>query len=281
MRKPLIFHSTPPWLQGTGDVEICPLLPGCSGKDDSEAAKIEAALARIRAINAEAIIYTDGSAAGGTLDGGAAAVITSGDPSHPLVSETMKKRGAIYTASYDEEVLAMEMAVEWLSINKPASGLIVTDSQSLCEALLGLDPNLDPLRRKLKNTEFPLTIQWVPGHSNIPGNELADAAAKAATKLDEQATPVSYGSICTAIRQMTRDPPPSHERTKEVYRGISHNTEWKTITSRRDQTLLAKIRSGHTTLFRAYADRINNEEEDTLIVLIFARTIFRAISRKR
>ena len=61
-----------------------------------------------------------------------------------------KKRGAIYTAFYDEEVLAMEMAVEWLSTNKPTSGPIVTDSQSLCEALQGLDPNLDPLRQKIK-----------------------------------------------------------------------------------------------------------------------------------
>ena len=90
---------------------------------------------------------------------------------------------------------------------------------------------------------------------------MADAAAKAATELEEQAAPVSYGSICAAIRQRTKDPPPSHERTKEVYRGISHNIERRLITTRSDQTLLAKVRSGHTTLFRAYAARIHEEDE--------------------
>ena len=112
------------------------------------------------------------------------------------------------------------MAVEWLSTNKPSSGLIITDSQSLCEALQGHDPNLDPLRLKLKNTDFPLTIQWIPGHSNIPGNELADTAAKAATELEEQASPVTYGSICTTIRRMTKDPPPSLPYTLPLIRSL-------------------------------------------------------------
>ena len=112
LRKPLKFFSTAPWLQGSGNAHIFSTLPGCSGKNDTEDQKIEAAISRINYINAEITIYTDGSATGGTLDGGAAAVVTTGDPRHPIVSETIKKRGAVYTASYDEEVLAMELAVE-------------------------------------------------------------------------------------------------------------------------------------------------------------------------
>ena len=83
--------------------------------------------------------------------------------------------------------------------------------------------------------------------------------------MEEQAAPVSYGSVCAAIRRMTKDPPASHEGTKEVYRGISHNIEKQLIKTRSDQTLLAKVRSGHTTLFRAYAARINDEDEATSI----------------
>ena len=262
LRKPIIYHSTPPWMHGVGDTIICPVLPGCSGKDDDQAQKVQAAMDRINAINANITIYTDGSASGGTLEGGAAAVITTGNPRHPTVSETLTKRGAIYTSSYEEEVRAMETAVGWLEESRPASALIITDSQSLCEALQGYEPELDNLRLKIRNLSFPLTIQWVPGHSDIPGNELADKAAKDATELEEQAAPVTYGSICAQIRKITKDPPPTHERTKEVYSALSHRKE-KNIASRSDQTLLAKIRTGHTTLFRAYEARVNGEDGST------------------
>jgi len=272
-RKPITFHYTPPWLQGVGEANICPNLPGCSGKEDTQAHKIQAAMDQINSINASITIYTDGSASGGISNGGAAAVITTGNPEHPTVSETLMKRGAIFTSSYDEEVLAMEMAVGWLIDNPPSSALIITDSQSLCEALQGHDPNLDQLRLNIKNLPLPLTVQWVPGHSDVPGNELADQAAKMATELDEQAAPVTYGSICTQIRRMAKELEPeptdevkkrTHERIKKVYSGISQNKE-RSITSRRDQTLLAKIRNGHTILFGAYEARLLNEDESKTV----------------
>ena len=55
---------------------------------------------------------------------------------------------------------------------------------------------------------------------------------------------------------MTKDPPPSHERTALVYEKMSKDKE-KKIVSRRDQTLLAKIRSGHTILFSDYKARLD------------------------
>ena len=80
-------------------------MPGCTGKNDTETHKIEVAIARIISIDAEkTIIYTDGSASGGTLNGEASAIITTGNttgnPCSPTVSETVMKKGAIYTAIY-------------------------------------------------------------------------------------------------------------------------------------------------------------------------------------
>ena len=90
----------------------------------------------------------------------------------------------------------MWLALDWLEQNCSSPATIVTDSQSLCEAIQGYNPDLDLLRLRLRNTEHPLSIQWVPGHSDVPGNELADQAAKLAAELEALIATVTYGSIC-------------------------------------------------------------------------------------
>ncbi len=66
----------------------------------------------IRHLNARFIIYTDGSATAGTLSGGAATVVTGGDPTNPTTPLTKQQRGAAFTSSYDEEKAAMRLALE-------------------------------------------------------------------------------------------------------------------------------------------------------------------------
>ena len=67
-------------------------------------------------------------------------VITSGLAEAP----TVKKRGAFFTCSYDEEVHALELTMDWLEPELPCKPVaIVTDSQSLCLALLGDGFELD------------------------------------------------------------------------------------------------------------------------------------------
>ena len=180
-------------------------------------------------------------------------VITTGDPAHPTVVETIKVRGAPLTCSYEEELRAMHSATDWVykHLKSTQSAAIFTDSQSLCSALNGNSSALDPLRAKLNNLPCKLTIQWIPGHCNIPGNELADAAAKSATSLKGHSPGVSYGSICSQIRAATRDPPIQHERTREVYASLSPKIESR-VESRADQSLLAKLRSGHCMGLRHY-----------------------------
>ncbi len=65
-------------------------------------------------LNARLIIYTDGSATAGTLNGGAGKVVTEGGPATPTTLLTKQQRGAAITSSYDEEKAAMRMALEWL-----------------------------------------------------------------------------------------------------------------------------------------------------------------------
>ena len=72
-----------------------------------------------------------------------------------------------------------------------------------------------------------LTTQWVLGHCEIPGNELADVIAKAASSLPEEHCnqTVSYGSSCDEIRECTKDPEIVHRRIREVYESLSMNRE--------------------------------------------------------
>ena len=257
-RKPLALFSTPPWYE-YGQYRVHASVPGIASRADDGAAKLAACIERITNIDATLTIYTDGSATGGTRNGGAAAVVTRGDPAYPEVLHTIKQRGRTQTSSYEEEVLAMEMALRWTieSANDPSfTILICTDSQSLCNAIEAHDDNIHVVHTLIPQISANLTIQWVPGHSDLPGNELADQAAKeAAGAVEEGTSPISYSCACTAIKIAITDPEPTHARTKEIYAKRSKKLD-KRITNRSDQVLLARLRSGHLDSLNAYKQRI-------------------------
>ena len=79
-------------------------------------------------------------------------------------------------------------ATEWISQNciREESILICTDSQSLCMALENHNPETEGIRHNPRNHTGKITIQWIPGHADVPGNDQADAAAKDAADLLEE-----------------------------------------------------------------------------------------------
>jgi ribonuclease HI len=256
-RRPLNYFNVRPWEKGLpSDIVFCHL-EGVSGKGDIPEKIQKAALSRAHAINAEYNIYTDGSASAGMIKGGAGAVVTTGDQLNPVVVTKLLKRGAPLTSSYDEELRAMQMSLDWIDQHLDASKsvAIFTDSQSLCMALVGDGVALDHIRSRL-NARPNTVIQWIPGHSGVPGNEIADEIAKQATEEPGPSSPVSYAGACAHIRQYSRDPPPTHPRTKAVYAALSESRECQ-VGCRAEQTLIAKLRSGHYIGLRATQNRFN------------------------
>ena len=217
----------------------------------------------IRNIDATWTIYTDGSAKDGTRDGGSAMVVTTGDPLDPqtIFSETI--RGRMLTSSFDEEKEALGAAVRWLEDNTPNNsdkGLICTDSQALTSALANDSREVSNITRKLDTLNREIILQWIPSHVGIVGNERAEALANEASGLKERAKPTTYKSAVATIKRTIKDLSPSHARTAQVYQKLSRERDEKTLLSRRDAVMLARLRSGHSMLLAGYRTLMNPAE---------------------
>ena len=258
-REELGTHCRAPWREC--QIDVHPELPGLTSRHQDEAVRRQLAIERLEALDGEWTIYTDGSADAGFKDGGSAAVVTRGGPLAPITEHVIMKKGAARTSSYEEEDQAMRDAIAWVRENgHPDQRIVIaTDSQSLCSALQNRSPEVNALLNAIEACSASITIQWIPGHSDIPGNELADAHAKEAAQSSGAGRPVSYKSACAEVKRCFVDPPSSHERTREVYSKYSEEKE-KSVKNRDDQVLLARLRSGHHMWFMSYRHRIGKRD---------------------
>ena len=244
--RPLDLFSTPPWLKSNFEVHVN--VPGLESRHEEEGRRRTLAMERIDDLNGDWVLYTDGSADAGIRRGGSAVVVTRGRAAEPEESDVIKDKGAALTCSCEEEEQALRSAAKWIQLNGHADQTIViaTDSQSICSALRSRSLEVGPLVAEFAKCPGRVIIQWVPGHSNIPGNEMADARAKEATMEPGEGRAVSFKSACSTINRHIKDTPMSewnHARSAAVYSAFSESQE-KKVTSREDQVLLARVRAG-------------------------------------
>ena len=104
------------------------------------------------------------SAMAGIRWGGAGVVVTDGDPEVPNKITILKKRGALHTCPYEQEVEAMKMARTWVkeNCNVTTSIMICTGSQSLFMAMEALNPKTDPIKKDLINHRAKIVVEWIP-----------------------------------------------------------------------------------------------------------------------
>jgi ribonuclease HI len=262
-REPLSYFELAPWLDGNLE-RVYPYVPGLESKNEPELIRRTLSYTRIREMDSTYVLYSDGSASGGVEQGGAGVVVTFGDPEFPTVVDTLMRRGSPLTCSYNEEYTAMHLAMDWIEEHCATDSrvTVVTDSKSLCDALLGYGHETKDLRRRLIETVADVSIQWVPGHSGIEGNELADAAAKQATSLQQEPTAITLGSACARIRATIKDDLSTHERSARVYSKISKQKEAE-VRSREDQVLLGQIRAAHHWCFESYHQLVDETHNTT------------------
>ena len=139
--------------------------------------------------------------------------------------------------------------------------MICADSHSLVQALSNNSPDTATTRWVLDNSQANVTIQWIPGHELIAGNEFADRLAKdGATNTLDDASPISLKSAISCIRRTFKDPAPMHHRISKVYTHYSKTKDKEAIKTRKDAVLLARLRSGHSLAFGVYRNLMDATE---------------------
>lgn len=133
------------------------------------------------------LIFTDGSKHNDKV--GAAYVIIR---PNSKIYITKKFKLHDLCSVFQAELLAIRNALEWIIANKPTKTFIFSDCKSGLTELE--NPNttnelaVEIHKQLAQARQLDLTIQffWIRGHCGIPGNELADTAAKKATLLHSQ-----------------------------------------------------------------------------------------------
>ena len=221
-RRPIEFYQHCPWT--TEDrVTINSHLDGVSGRHDEPATIRAAAVKAIEEWSGDISIFTDGSAVEGCMNGGSAAVVHM--HCDPPRKETIHKKGAAFTCSFEEEEEGLKSATQWIidNCNGSSRPIIITDSQSICMALAGFNKDVDDMRSLLASCPANTRIQWVPSHCGIEGNEEADAAANEARLLPGNRRPVSFRGIIPQIMKKISDPPcrPKYQHISNIYADYS------------------------------------------------------------
>ena len=184
-----------------------------------------------------------------------------------------------YTSSYRAEMIGIRTSLEMISdlqadgrIRTGQTVAVYTDSRSsvqrlkLCRRHHNNTLNeVQILLQKITEAGIKnITIQWIPSHCGIEGNEKADRLADEATKLPQENVGVDFQTVKALVKRRNKkkwrnEAKPHFAKAKEV------NSPSEDGLTRQEKTILARFRTGgHTPQLDWYKHFITRSKEETL-----------------
>ena len=200
-------------------------------------------------------IYTDGSKS--EVGVGSAAVF-----GHRTETATLPTVASIFTAELTALKLATRLIARSLTESPTTKQFIIcTDSLSAVLAIENLEPknqlclNIQHLFHNLLTSRIEIVLLWIPGHSSIPGNNLADQHAKRASTIAPEFIPCPYTDWTALIKSKQTDKWKQNwsTSTSKLNPIKTEPSKPKKIPlTRKEEVILNRLRLGHTNFTHSY-----------------------------
>ena len=208
-------------------------------------------------------VYTDGSATRGTSKAGFGIYIEYSDGSSSEHSQACGK----YSSNYEAEVEAIGTALDLLKTQmlplqqRKYNIVLFTDAMSALQSLEEDPINKPELKSIILDSHVlmetcgvKIIFQWIPGHSDTPGNDKADKLAKKGSDKTQPHTKATYRTAKQIIRANIKEEWLSgwatNETGRELFRHMATPKRADTINdlSRKDQSTIFRLRVQHIGL---------------------------------
>ena len=215
-------------------------------------------------------IYTDGSAFKATVNAGFGVYVCFPDGS----SHTCFDACGSICSNYNAELYGIQAALKYLHStfqadpSKKNNAVIFTDSMSALQAMENRSVDKEAahtriiIHKLMTAFSIRLALQWIPGHTNLPGNEMADRLAKKGSSSDQPNKSIPLKTAKQIINQYYHEDWmnmwATGSKARHVYKYMSKPNPKDNIRSldRRDQTAIFRLRTQHNTL-NGHLNRIN------------------------
>ena len=256
--KLLPTNPIPPWNMRL-NIDIKTSLSEPIDKTDPEEKKQAATKKTIEQLpQADLECWSDGSAVGGTTNGGAGVLIlnhlnttrkeislAAGSLVHSTIAELMAVEAALRES---QSIREENPQVKEIRICLDSKAALQTLESGPLTANSETEARTWKLIQNLSNMNCHITMQWVPSHCGIEHNEEADKLAKLGTLKDQSVVPTIFAAVKAKIKENLK---PKSRKTDLLEQGIPKKL----------RRALAQLRCrGHSPLTNKYLHKIGKAD---------------------